>query len=255
MFLWEGSFLLATTILSGAALIFLTYRDQLRHHQLKIFFSNFSHDIKTSISRLRLQSDLIQEDYHQSERRRSDFPELHHLLENIARLDLQLENSLYFANLNESRFHLEDLNLSQLLESLRSEWQDVEFIFNEMEFKADRRAIISVLRNIFSNCVLHSKALQIRLSGRLLPKDPHFVEIEITSNGEIFSGNLSELGRAPLSLSSSKRTRGNGLGLYLSAELIRRMGGGRTLFDLTPDRHLRVTLTLPSATSMQEKNS
>src|SRR5688572_22446688 len=54
MFMWEGSILLAALFIGGAALIFLSYRDENRHQQLKTFFATFSHDIKTSISRLRL---------------------------------------------------------------------------------------------------------------------------------------------------------------------------------------------------------
>ncbi|MFZ4405548.1 MAG: sensor histidine kinase, partial [Pseudobdellovibrionaceae bacterium] len=53
MLLWEGFFLLVTLFAGGAALIFFTWQDQRRHEKLKLFFSTFTHDLKTSISRLR----------------------------------------------------------------------------------------------------------------------------------------------------------------------------------------------------------
>src|SRR5438309_10429254 len=54
MFAWEGSILIAAVLIGGIALILFSYRDQKRHQRLRFFFSTFSHDIKTSITRLPL---------------------------------------------------------------------------------------------------------------------------------------------------------------------------------------------------------
>jgi signal transduction histidine kinase len=66
MFAWEGSILLACVLLGGGTMAFLTYKDEQRQHRLQFFFSTFSHDIKTSIARLRLQADVLEEDAEQS---------------------------------------------------------------------------------------------------------------------------------------------------------------------------------------------
>ena len=94
MFAWEGSILLAAILLGGIALVIFTYRDQKRHQRLRFFFSTFSHDIKTSIARLRLQAEVLEEDLHSN-----THPVMKRLIQDIQRLDLQLENSLLLSNL------------------------------------------------------------------------------------------------------------------------------------------------------------
>jgi signal transduction histidine kinase len=58
----EGVFFFVAVLLGGGSLIYLLAKDQARHLQLKNFFNLFSHDLKTSISRLRLQSEILKED-------------------------------------------------------------------------------------------------------------------------------------------------------------------------------------------------
>src|SRR5689334_134119 len=87
MIKWEGSFFLAAICLGGIALLVLLYRDKVRHEQMRLFFSNFNHDLKTSIARVRLQTDLLREGMKGSE-------PLNRLTHDVNRLNLQLENSL-----------------------------------------------------------------------------------------------------------------------------------------------------------------
>ena len=64
---YEGSTLLVTVLLGGIVMIGLSYRDDLRNEKIKFFFSNFTHEIKTSITRIRLQAEiLIEEDTNKS---------------------------------------------------------------------------------------------------------------------------------------------------------------------------------------------
>lgn len=225
MFMWEGSILLGALVIGGLALIFLSYRDEKRHAQLRTFFATFSHDIKTSITRLRLQAEVLEEDNasHQS-------PVLQRLIKDIARLDLQLENSLMLSTSDAQNLLIEKLMLSKLIESLRIQWSELDFrLQQDAEIIADKRAMVSVLRNIIHNSVLHGQATGIEFSVKALSAG--MVEIAVQDNGKGFNGDVTLLGAEVL---PSKNERGNGIGLYLCRRLLKKMSGDLRFEQTSP---------------------
>jgi signal transduction histidine kinase len=216
MFAWEGSILLAAILFGGIALIVFSYRDQRRHKRLLFFFATFSHDIKTSIARLRLQAEVLEE-----EQQGQAHPVLKRLVNDIHRLDLQLENSLQLANLEEGRPHLEDVALTSLIATLRNEFPDISIELEKDAFiRGDRRALISVLRNLFQNSVQHGKASLVRIKAKALSDSR--LEIIIQDNGLGIKGSTAKLGSEIL---VSTDARGNGIGLLITKRLISKMGG------------------------------
>jgi len=157
---------------------------------------------------------------------------------------LQLENALYIANLENNALLPEDLRLSRLLEALKPEWDEVQFVLRSDEgLRADKRALLSVLRNIFANAVLHGRAQSIEVRARRLGQG---IELAIANNGRPFTGDLGLLGREPLAPANSNS---NGLGLYLSSQLLARMGG--TLrFERASGGQLTVLLSPEEATNV-----
>ncbi len=215
MFQWEGSILLAAVLIGGGTMIFLTYRDEKRHERLKFFFSTFSHDIKTSISRLRLQAEVLEENFEQVTN-----PVFQRLIQDINRLDLQLENSLLLSNLEESPLFIEEMSLSQIIQLLRADFSDLKIeLTRDARVQADKRAFISVIRNLLQNSVVHGKAEAVQIQPRL---DKNTLVILIQDNGSGFSGDLKKLGEEIL---SSQDLRGNGIGLLLSRRLMQKMKG------------------------------
>jgi hypothetical protein len=234
MFMWEGSIFLAAVVLGGASLIFLAHRDQKRHEQLRTFFATFSHDIKTSITRLRLQAEVLEED-----NALQKSPVLERLIHDISRLDLQLENSLWLSMPDSKNILLEKLVLSKMLESVRGLWTELEFrIDQDAEILADRRAMSSVLRNIIQNAVLHGQATHVEFSAKAVGSDK--VEISVQDNGSGFTGDVRALGQH---MHPSRSEKGNGIGLYLSQRLLKKMKG-RLHFE-KPSRGLRAVVQLP----------
>lgn len=216
MFAWEGSILLAAILFGGISLIVFSYRDQRRHKRLLFFFATFSHDIKTSIARLRLQAEVLEE-----ELQGQSHPVLKRLVNDIHRLDLQLENSLQLANLEEGRAHLEDVALTSLIATLRNEFPDISIELEKDAFiRGDRRALISVLRNLFQNSVQHGKASLVRIKTKALSNSR--LEIIIQDNGLGIKGSTAKLGSEIL---VSTDARGNGIGLLITKRLISKMGG------------------------------
>lgn len=216
MFAWEGSILLAAILFGGIALVIFTYRDQKRHQRLRFFFSTFSHDIKTSIARLRLQAEVLEEDLNTN-----SHPVMKRLIQDIQRLDLQLENSLLLANLEAGTLLNEQVSLSELLSSLRSEFSELTVeLEREAKIRGDRRALLSVLRNLLQNSVLHGKATTVKIKVR--PHGEGRIELTLQDNGLGFKGILKKLGSEIL---MSQDVRSNGIGLLLTKRLLEKMKG------------------------------
>ncbi len=216
MIMWEGGFFLTAIFLGAGALLIYIKRDQKRHEQLKIFFSTLSHDLKTSIARLRLQSEVLQESPELSSNVR-----LQKLIQDINRLDLQLENSLLLSQKEETKFLFENLKLSKLVESVRGDWQELEIkLTRDVEIKSDRRALISVFRNFLHNAVLHGKANLVRISVDAVSANR--IRLSIVDDGQGFQGDLKKLGAELL---NHRESTGNGVGLYLCSQLIQQLGG------------------------------
>lgn len=218
MFAWEGSILLAAILLGGFALVAFTYRDQKRHERLRFFFSTFSHDIKTSIARLRLQSEVLEE-----ELQGSTHPVLKRLIQDIQRLDLQLENSLLLANLDEGRLLHEKNSLSDLLSSLRNEFPELSLeLDRDALIYGDKRAFLSIFKNLLQNSLIHGKATSVRLKTKIL--NDRQIEIQLSDDGLGFKGSLP-LQKLGSEILKSQDSRSNGIGLLITKRLIQRMKG------------------------------
>ena len=216
MFAWEGSMLLGFILVGGISLILFSYRDQKRHQRLRFFFSTFSHDIKTSIARLRLQAEVLEEDLHGNNN-----PVMKRLIQDIQRLDLQLENSLLLANIEESPLLREDVSLNELLGNLRNEFPDLSIdLEREAYIVGDRRALMSVFRNLLQNSVLHGKATTVSFKVRAISGNR--LEIIAQDNGLGFKGSPGKLGSEIL---ISTDSRGNGIGLLITKRLVEKMKG------------------------------
>ena len=213
MILWEGPFLLTFIFCGGASLLFLTNKERLRNFSLRLFFSNFSHDLKTSLNRLRLRAEVLaQNDRNQA---------IQKLMEEVTRLDLQLENSLWVARGEEQKLAKASFSFESVISALRIEWPDLEISLNkDVRVYADHQALKSVVRNIFQNAVFHGQASHIDINVAELNKSQ--VSIQFKDNGKGFTGDLQKLG---IGLLSTKESQGNGIGLFLSKSLLTKMEG------------------------------
>ncbi|MBX2987960.1 MAG: HAMP domain-containing histidine kinase [Bdellovibrionaceae bacterium] len=222
MFLWEGSFLLLILLGGGVFLVYLTHHHQQRHERLKMFFSTFAHDLKTSMTRLRLQGELL------GESKAGQDPKVKAMLKDIQKLDLQLENSLWMSQLESDALLMEKVRLRDVMDHLRNEFSEMQLeMSKDADLWADRRAFTIVLRNLFHNSILHGKADRIEIHISSLGES---VRLEIRDNGSGLTVPVEKLGRDIL---SSRHERSNGLGLFLSRRLIEKMSG-RLDFESQP---------------------
>lgn len=244
MIVWEGIFLLGVVFAGGLALILLSYRDYQRHERLRVFFSTFSHDLKTSLSILRLKTDLLLE---QIAEESSDLdPSLIETLTNdISRIDLQLENSLWLSR-GEPQLQIRTVRISKSVADLRSEFPMLNVsIHRDCEVLADPRALHVILRNLFSNSVLHGQAKAVRLDVQSLPQQK--VRIDYSDDGKGLSAQqVANLNSTQLILDphhqKQNSSKGSGIGLHLIRRILKWMTGEITILSSPQGFHARIVL-------------
>lgn len=233
MIIWEGAVLVAAIFTGGCLLLFFMNREVSRNFRLRNFFTNFTHDLKTSLSRVRLTTEILAE--------KSQVPELHKILEEVNRLDLQLENSLWLARNDSKLIRARAVSLNSVIGFLRVGWPSLEIkLTNDAVVLADDQALKSVFRNLIQNAWLHGKAQKLTVRPVL---EKNIWRIEIIDDGVGFKGNWTQLGSQLL---KSDSQYGNGLGLYLTRDLLQQMKGQIRFHPV--EQGFKVEVLLPAAT-------
>ena len=217
MIKYEGVTLITIVILGGIFMVNYVWQDHKRNQKIQLFFATFSHDIKTSISRLRLQAEIMEEEMPQAKH-----PSLSRFIQDVVQLDLQLENSLLFTNVNKHQFLMENIKLSQLIGAIRSDFINLNIeLKQDAKLTTDKKWFLSILKNIFQNSLLHGKASHIEISVRSDNSD--MITISIKDNGIGYTlGDANLLGS---DIFKSNHNHSNGIGLYLSKSLLTKMDG------------------------------
>ena len=211
MIIWEGLAWVALLLFGGIALMFYVVKEQKQSQKLRSFFASFTHDLKTSLTSLRLQAESLKEDLGTTS------PLLPRLVADTVRIELQLENSLFLAHGKPQNLYCEPLKLSHLLANIEHNWPQVHIhLGKDMQIYGDARAISSILRNIIHNSVVHGQANQIFVES----SEPH--KLSLKDNGKGFSGDMSRLAQMFYRHTSSS---GSGVGLYIASQLMASMKG------------------------------
>lgn len=237
MLVWEGLFLLALLVGGGIALIVAARREQTRRHTLQDFFSLFTHDLKTTLTSLQLQAESLQEDLGPQVGGAS----LRRLLHDTVRLQLQLENSLYYAE-PDGRLFVEPVVLRACVAQMSADWPGLAVTINgDAEVMADRRALDGVVRNLLHNAVVHGGATDVLVD---IAAKTGLARVTFSDNGR---------GAPPAIIRALERatarpalTSGTGLGLLISRRLVMRMRGSFGV-SAGPATGFTVALTLPEA--------
>jgi two-component system OmpR family sensor kinase len=114
----------------------------------------------------------------------------------------------------------EHILLSSVIGFLRVEWPELEVnLLKDAKLLADEQALKSVFRNILQNAWLHGEARKVEI--RPIQEGP-FWSIEIIDDGKGLKSDVALLGT---DLLKSKSSTSNGLGLFLTQDLVKRMKG------------------------------
>lgn len=236
MLVLEGVILVGTLIGGGVALLAAIRLEQRRRRDLRSFYMAFTHDLKTSLTSLRLQAEALREDLPAA----SDNPNLRRMLKDSVRLQLQLENALALAATDGAIF-IEAIDLRNLIDYLRDDFPEVVIeVAGDGRVRADRRALESVLRNLLQNAVVHGHATRVSL---VMHRRASGVEIVISDDGSGASSDLSMALDRPFVRPTT--TSGSGVGLYVCGRLLSQMHGRIQLRRGAPG--FSVAIELPEA--------
>lgn len=215
MLIGEGGTLIGLLVAGGAALVVAIRYEQKRQSAIESFFMVFTHELKTSLARVQLQAESLQEDM------QGNSPVLDRLLRDALRLQLQLENSLFFAQ-PDGRLWLEGLDIAAQISRAAEDFPGLDVrTHGAGQFHGDSRALQSVLRNVLHNAETHGGATVV--DATIERADQGRVRLRLADNGR---GTSPEIARAIGTPVTSRMATGqSGFGLSVSRQLIKRMHG------------------------------
>ncbi len=234
MLLWEGLTLVVSLVIGAFAFFMLARKEMKESESVQKFLMTYTHELKTPIASLRLQTQELKDRLANSKEQVL----LERLVTDTSRLTLQLDNSLFLASVDAESAVPEDLVFSELILFLQEDWPGLKIsVVNDAVLKADKRILLSILRNIIHNAVAHGKARNINFS---LAQDLEYVSLLATDDGRGFSGDIKLVGRL---FQRHYPGSGSGIGLYLIRRLTSVLGG-LSSFEISDNKFI-VKLKIP----------
>ena len=223
MLMWEGGSFITLLFLLSITIFFLFVRDQNKTKSLQAFFASLTHELKTPLASIRLQSEVI----HEILLSRND-PTLNklidRLIEDTANLEVQMDKILQLSRIERGG----DLNIVkvELLPFIKNVSSKMKVPFEvvlksekeDLQIMADEFALELILKNLFENTRVHTDSKSVSIN---LCKKNNFVVLKYKDEGK-FEGDLDKLGSL---FYKFKSTKGSGIGLYLISKLIKKMNG------------------------------
>jgi signal transduction histidine kinase len=195
-----------------------------------------SHDLKTPITRLRLRTELLDD-----EALRAKFSK------DLGEMESMVAHTLDFMRDASASEPVQRVDLMALLESLQTDYQDMGNAVEvegrlEVPFSGRPLALRRCLTNLVDNAIRYGKRALVRaeeatdrITIRVLDEGPGIPEQELEHAFEPFFRGES---------SRSRETGGTGLGLGIARNIARAHGGDLTLRN-RPGGGLEAILTLP----------
>lgn len=235
----EGSFFLFMLGVGGVTLALFSYRDYKRALLITDFFSTVTHEMKTPLASLQLQVEGLIEDNPNS----PITEKFKKLLKENKRIESRMEKAFYLASLMQGeKLFLETFSVQELFQNLQEDFSILSLKMESSEdLRAfgDKRALESILKNIFENSIRHGAATQI--SVLVAKVDKNKVRLKIVDNGSGFQGDWKEI-MTPFIRHST--TSGTGIGLYIAKKLMEKMNGDLTIKKSSPGFTAILTLNI-----------
>lgn len=255
MLLTEGLVFICLLIGGGAAIVWGVRKETLSALRFREFFAAFSHDLKTALASLRLQSEVIEDALSQTESTdQSLLRPVGRLKRDVGRIQAQLENALFVATTEESA--VQPVVVPAKMDDLK-EWVhrfgeqiQVELVrssLSDQPIAIEKAELEMIFANIVFNSLKHGKAthIAIEIIGDRSPisgSAERFLTICFRDDGRGFSGETKRLGEK---FYRPTKESGSGLGLYLIRKVVQSRGGSFQVL-LPETTGFCVELSLPS---------
>lgn len=221
----------------GATHAFFDMRQRIRRHieQRSQLLAGVSHDLRTPLTRLKLQLALM-----------PPSAEIEDAKRDLAEMEETLDEYLAFAK-GLAEEAPEQVNLVQIVEEVAADARrggaDVALeTSGAVETPGRARALKRCLANLIDNAASHGDKVQVTIKG-----EENFVTAAVDDNGPGIPESLYEEAFRPFSRLDETRSRnqkGVGLGLAIARD-VARSHGGDIFLSQSPLGGLRATLKLP----------
>lgn len=245
---WEGGTFIFLLLLLSVSLFIMWLQDQRKTKSIQAFFASLTHELKTPLASIRLQSEVINELVSKLGNTRVN--ELTgRLIEDTQKLEDQMDKILQLSRLERGgNLNPVAVNLVPFVSTIVDRWGnrlEVAIKANEdlPAVLADQFALTLVLRNLLENTRSHATNMQAQIQ---VQKQADKVELTYKDDG-VFDG---ELGRLATLFYKHNSTKGSGIGLYLIKRLMQKMDGD--LIITKEKNQLIFTLSFALATSAEE---
>ena len=222
--------------LAGSAFILMRERIERQIEQRTAMLSGVSHDLRTILTRFRLQLALA-----------GDKPELSGMTEDVDAMQTMLEGYLAFAK-GDAEEDVGELRLSDLLEKVRN---DFKLKGKTMTYEIEGQDLIAVRPNAFSRLVDNLASNSERYADTLHVEARHtarWLTLIFDDNGPgIPEANREDVFKPFFRLDEARNIdeSGTGLGLSIVRDIAHAHGGNVTLAD-SPIGGLRATVRVPA---------
>ena len=240
---WEGGTFILLISLLWTVFLYQYFKDRKRSQMIRDFFSTMTHELKTPLSRVRLQAEVIAETIGGGdEERLSELSS--RLIEDTQNLENQLDKIIQLARVERGdKLLCEPIDLLGFVKNCHSKWagERLELSYDLPQnchpmVHADEFALEIIFRNLFENTLLHGKKRCVCIS---FVKNDQTVTMSY-NDGHFFSGNREKMG----TLFYKHASKGSGIGLYLIKKLMQQMNG---CFRIESHRGLFFSLTFAHA--------
>lgn len=238
---WEGTTFLVLILVLLVSHTLLFIRDQRKNRSITAFFAGLTHELKTPLASIKLQSEVIKDEVEGIESKRLE-KLTNRLIEDTIRLENQMDKILQLSRLERGgNLNFVDVDISHFIANIVKNGYGTKLDVNlqsendSISVKADEFALSIILKNLLENTISHTDSKEVNVSITQVNQN---AIITYHDKGS-FNGDLDKLGNLFYKYES---TKGSGIGLYLSKKLINRMNGSLTI---TKEKGLVFKITLP----------
>jgi len=243
MLKWEGSFFLLLLFIATSLVVILFFKDQKKSDGLQKFFAGLTHELKTPLANVRLQTqfllDLLKDNNNAQVNKSLNF-----LNAGSYELEDRFDNMLQLSKLELSGYsNIECINLKRFIQNVFSKHPDKDLICKiedttqSSDVLIDQYALKIIIRNLIENTFKHSKNKSVNIQIKETKyQNNNFITLEY-SDGGVFRGDEKKLGDLFYKHDSHQ---GTGIGLYLVKKFTERMNGR---FEIRNHNGLKVLLS------------
>ncbi len=227
MLKWEGLFFFCLLTLLTITVFYLFYRDLKKSQAIRAFFASLTHELKTPLANIRMQSEIIKEEFEDLKNDKLE-KNVDRLIQGSRELEQEFDKMLQLSRTEDAGgLNLHSLNLVRYLKGFDvSNYDDVEIKVESKlansDILADDYALKVILNNLIQNSLKHNpnRPLTITL---IISDINNMICLNFTESTSIqFEGDADKLGTLFYKWNSHQ---GSGIGLYLIKRLMLQMGG------------------------------